>query len=439
VHLNNINSVIKDTSLLKDGNVFELKMQKDRQIITVEIGVFDIKKNSINLGKLLILEDVSEDRKIREEVKQTEAKFKAVVENSTDPIVMFSPLNGRFIFANDALSKLSKYSKDEIYNSFSLFDLLPKDYSGKEDLKKWLSEIARGDLTENATYESLLLTKDNKIIDIIVSTAIIQFDDDVAVVSVLKDISDRKRFEEEREMLILDLGRANSELKKLVEMKNDFLAVASHDLRSPFNSIIGFSDLLLDDDSLLEKHKKFISNINTSAKIQLEYINDLLDIIKMESGEVSLTKSKIKASTLINLSCDAIAILALQKNINIDIKIEDNITLQVDTPKIVQVLNNLISNAVKFTQKGGMITIKSYLKDEKVYFHIIDTGMGLEESKLKLLFKTYKQIYTKGTEGEKGTGLGLSICKKMVEAHGGEIFAKSVLNEGSDFYFYLYK
>jgi len=254
----------------------------------------------------------------------------------------------------------------------------------------------------------------------------------------IRDISDRKMLEEEREMLIIDLEKANNELKQLSQMKDDFLSVASHDLRSPFNGILGFSEVLLTDNSLNEEQKYYITLIKESAEIQLQYVNDILDIIKFEKGKISIDVSPADITELIKISVNSLKILADKKKITLNVELFNPGTINIDFNKISQVMNNFISNAIKFTSAGGFVKIRCFKNDNnEIEIHVIDSGIGIPEDKLEDLFVRYGQYKEFGTSGEKGTGLGLSICKNLVEVHGGKIGVTSKINEGSDFFFTL--
>ena len=231
------------------------------------------------------------------------------------------------------------------------------------------------------------------------------------------------------------------QLEKLSAMKDQFLAVASHDLRTPFNAILGFSNFLLQDKTLGEEQHEMVRMIKDGAETQLEYINDLLDVMKLEAGEVKLKFQSVSIKTLVEECVEGLRMLVESKGIKF--LILNNFPelfpeIEVDVPKIKQVLNNLISNAMKFTESGKKITVSCFINgSSEIEIHVIDEGVGIAEKSMPELFMRYKQFRNTGTSGEKGTGLGLFICKTFIEAHGGEIAVNSVIGNGSDFYFKL--
>jgi signal transduction histidine kinase len=254
----------------------------------------------------------------------------------------------------------------------------------------------------------------------------------------LIDISGLSQSSLEKELLIKKLEETNRELIKLSYMKDEFLAVASHDLRAPFNNIFGIADYLLKSHSPSSQIYKYMKSVKDSAELQLNYINDILDIIKIESGQIMLKRESVSINQLIESVIINHEIAANKKNIKIHKHILASGSFLMDFPKISQVLNNLLNNSLKFTKPGGEIDIWCYKNNEEnLEVHVKDTGIGIPSENIDRLFSRYKQIRELGTGGEKGTGLGLAICKNLVELHGGVIKVNSKKNIGSDFYFIL--
>ncbi|RKX74947.1 MAG: hypothetical protein DRP87_15710 [Spirochaetes bacterium] len=181
--------------------------------------------------------------------------------------------------------------------------------------------------------------------------------------------------------------------------------------------------------------------IKQSAEVQLAYISDIFKVIKLEKGEIKLNLQEIDLGEAIKSSVNGLKVLA--ENKKIDLRIEnrtgkEKLVISFEFPKVIQILNNLISNALKFTPPGGSVTV-SYIKNDEreVEIHVLDTGVGVPDSMKKELFNKGKKVHIMGTVGEEGTGLGLFICKSLVEAHGGRIKLSSREGEGSDFSFIL--
>lgn len=237
--------------------------------------------------------------------------------------------------------------------------------------------------------------------------------------------------------------KAKQRLEELNKLKDDFVAIVSHDLRSPLTAILGASEVLLNDDfmerPLTADQKELVSNIEFMGHQQLDLVNDLLDLAKIESGHLELNPSFVDICKVARDSYSTLGVLADTKNITLNIITADNLPkVQIDEPKIRQVINNLMSNAIKFTDPGGMVTLRIDLYDQKsIRIAISDTGKGIEPADLRLLFNKYQQVRERGTQGEKGTGLGLAICKNLIDLHHGEIWVESRIGVGSTFMFTL--
>lgn len=241
--------------------------------------------------------------------------------------------------------------------------------------------------------------------------------------------------------LQLELSKKNERLAELNKMKDEFLSIASHDLRSPLAAIHSFTELIqmADDTKVAPQYKDMVGRIQRLGKNLLDLIDDLLDLSKMEAGRVELEPYCSNIFPYVEEAVHNFSVLAKEKDIRIDLEVNKDMPMvMIDPKKIIQVMNNLIGNAIKFTGMGGKISITASLANEKeVEFRVNDTGRGIPEKDIPHLFTQFSTASKKGTKGEKGTGLGLSICKKLVELHGGTIGVASEPDKGSSFFFRL--
>jgi signal transduction histidine kinase len=217
--------------------------------------------------------------------------------------------------------------------------------------------------------------------------------------------------------------------------KSEFLAIMSHELRTPLNSIIGFSDLMLEEiaGELNEKQKHYTCNIATSGKHLLTIINDILDLSKIEAGEMELNCKNISLKDVVDEVAETISPLLYKNNLTLNTsKMENTVTIA-DRNKIRQILLNLVGNSIKFTPKGGLIEIYSVTKDGMVNICVKDTGIGISSEDMKKLFEPFKQLDSALSRKYDGTGLGLSLVQKLTEMHGGTVTVESELNKGSTF------
>jgi len=238
-----------------------------------------------------------------------------------------------------------------------------------------------------------------------------------------------------------ELAQANMRLYEMNRLKSDFLATMSHELRTPLNAIIGFSDVLESIASLDEKQKRYVRNIQTSGKVLLEMINDILDLAKIESGRMEVRLSDFRVEPVITAQCDMARPLTERKNIDLEMEVEPNLPeMFQDQAKVQQILNNLLSNAIKFTPEGGRIVV-SVRRGTGAYLvmMVADTGVGIAEEDQVAIFEKFRQgkSVLKGgdamTREYSGTGLGLSIVKELCKLLGGEISLESELGKGSIF------
>ncbi len=238
----------------------------------------------------------------------------------------------------------------------------------------------------------------------------------------------------------LELEEKNRALIKLNEEKNYFLGVASHDLRNPLGNIIMLTGFLKDE----LKGKVQIENIDytdiiiNSGMQMLDLLNNLLDISKIESGNMELVLKEHNMLDLIIRTINENHLNAKQKNINLYYSSSADIKpFKMDSMQIMQALNNLVSNAIKYSKNNSNVEIVAELMENHILLSVIDQGQGIPENEIKEVFVPFKKTSTKSTAGEKSTGLGLTIVKKVIEAHGGEIGVKSELGKGTTFYFTL--
>jgi signal transduction histidine kinase/CheY-like chemotaxis protein len=243
-------------------------------------------------------------------------------------------------------------------------------------------------------------------------------------------IAEQKRFEKE-------LLEAKDKAEESDRLKTAFLANMSHEIRTPMNGIIGFSQLLLDENVTNEEINEYATIINSNANQLLSLINDIIDLAKIESGEMKVNPQSISINNLVQKVQASFSKQASDKGLEILYKCSEelkDISIISDEVKITQILNNLLSNAIKFTDKGS-ITIGCKVFDKIVRFFVRDTGIGLAEDQLEKVFSRFYQVENYITKTKRGTGLGLSITKALVEMLGGRIWCESQDGNGTVFYF----
>lgn len=229
------------------------------------------------------------------------------------------------------------------------------------------------------------------------------------------------------------------ELNQLNATKDKFFSIIAHDLRNPFITILGFSELLLNDFSDLTDDEKiyYINEMHKSAEISHNLLQNLLQWSRSQTGKIEFNPQKISLLEIILQNIELLKATALKKQILLVNEVSSQILVKADEDMISTVMRNLLTNALKFTNKNGSITISSTVKDGKVEISVKDTGIGMDENARKKLFRIDETLSTTGTDNETGTGLGLVLCKEFVEKHGGQISVVSELKKGSEFIFTL--
>ncbi|MDB5353212.1 MAG: signal transduction histidine kinase [Planctomycetota bacterium] len=237
-----------------------------------------------------------------------------------------------------------------------------------------------------------------------------------------------------------ELAQANLALFEMNRLKSDFLATMSHELRTPLNSIIGFSEVLSTSESLNERQRRYATNIQSSGKMLLSMINDILDLAKIESGKMEVRVEDFSIRDV----CEGLASLARpiaeKKSVDLECRLDEAIPLlHQDSGKLRQILYNLLSNAIKFTPEGGRITLTASPEGRHVILSVRDTGIGIAEEDRERIFEKFRQAIATGQAGgvltreHQGTGLGLSIVRELTKLLGGDVTLESQLGQGSTF------
>jgi PAS domain S-box-containing protein len=266
------------------------------------------------------------------------------------------------------------------------------------------------------------------------------------IYAVARDITERKRSEEERQKFMVSLETANRELElrnreveRATQLKSKFLASMSHELRTPLNAIVGFSDLLADGTpgQLNDKQQRFVNHIKQGSAHLLQLINDILDLSKIEAGQLELRCEQFLVEEALPEVLSTIRPLAMAKNIQVQQKLGTDRPVYADRVRFKQILYNLLSNAVKFTPKGGRIEIDCFESVNQVCLSVTDTGIGIRPEDQQIVFEEFRQVEGSPDAVNEGTGLGLAITKRLVEQQGGKISLSSEPGKGSRFTFTL--
>ncbi|PKP39607.1 MAG: hypothetical protein CVT98_01170 [Bacteroidetes bacterium HGW-Bacteroidetes-15] len=247
------------------------------------------------------------------------------------------------------------------------------------------------------------------------------------------NINDRKRAEERIKKQNEELIRANAE-------KDKFFSIIAHDLKGPFQGFIGLTELMSEriGDMSVDEMRDITQTLQVTAKNLYELLDNLLNWALIKRGHKRFNAEKLVANSLVKIVIDNVKLQAQNKNLDISNEVDNEIVVLADKESLKTILRNLISNAVKFTPRGGTITLKSNPSEKGfVAISIVDTGIGIPDQVKANLFQISKGVSRPGTEQEPSTGLGLILCKELVEKHGGKIWVESQEGKGSIFSFTL--
>jgi signal transduction histidine kinase len=231
--------------------------------------------------------------------------------------------------------------------------------------------------------------------------------------------------------------KTQDQLKELYATRDKFFSIISHDLRSPFNAILGFSDILVEEwDELTDAERKnFLRNIRNTAHNTFDLLERLLEWSRIQTGKMRFVTARLNLGKVVEETFNLHTASAGNKLIGLIMEVAAESYAWADKDAILLVLRNLISNGIKFTRQGGLVTVSAALMNNLVVISVSDTGVGISKENLKKLFRFEEK--TEGTDKEKGSGLGLVLCKEIIEKSGGRIWAESTEGEGSVFSFTL--
>jgi PAS domain S-box-containing protein len=369
-----------------------------------------------------------------QELQKSEEKFRIITENSSD-IIWHLDSNFLLTYISPSDERIRGFKKEDILGN-SLFSILKPEGIEliKEANKKRLIDLNNGIISAPAIYELEEICKDGSWVWV-EATATAHFDQNGNITGyhgVSRDISERKKAEQL-------LNEKESQLRELVTTKDKLFSIIAHDLRSPFNAILGLSELLIENSKDFEvaKSKKFLEIINSSAKSTLILLDNLLNWAKAQTGQIIYKPEKTNLSAVVKEILEISNSIAKLKNISLNYIQTDNIEVYADLNMLKTILRNLISNAIKYTHPNGEIDISAVQNQNNIEITVSDNGIGMNEETRHKLFEIDTKITTTGTANEKGSGLGLILCKEFVEKHGGEIWVKSELGKGSSFVFSL--
>ena len=384
-------------------------------------------------GKNVIIttaRDITASKLAEEALKTSESNLRELFDANLDSlsVCLFNPdgTPSNFVIFNERAASFLGYTKEELQelSPDKVETIVPID-----QMKLRISELVKNG---NVNFETKLRQKNGQFIDAEVKVALIKYKNRPAILNISRDITQRKKAEEK-------LLQNEALLKELNATKDKFFSIIAHDLKSPFNAIIGFSNLLSeqikekDYDGIIE----YADIIQNSSLRAMSLLSNLLEWARSQTGKIDFQPEHLELVSLINEVIGLLNDLALQKSITILRDLPNNLNVFADKAMLATILRNLVSNAIKFTNMGGKIIISAEHVSAGTLITVADNGIGIKPQVLEKLFRIDQHYTTKGTQNELGTGLGLILCKEFIEKHNGRIWAESEFGNGSRFCFTL--
>lgn len=426
----------KDAIVFESGNnVNEEKINwsdgTERNIIT-----YKRLYTEASTGKKYIvgtIHDITELKKSEEKLQESEKKYRQLFDNANDHIFT-ADLNGTFTNANKAMLETMDIAYENLgnYNIFSF--VKPENMENAESATLQLMETGAMGPFEIETIE-----KEGKPVVLEVQARLILKDDiPVGIQGIARDISEKKAASQK-------LEKMNKELKELNASKDKFYSIIAHDLKNPFNSLIGFSDLMYEEfnDLSKEEMRDYVGIIRSTAKSSLTLLENLLAWSRLQTGRMIFNPVKLLLANEIDGVVTVLYSLSYRKKIHIENAIDRNLMVMADQNMLHSIMHNLVMNAIKFTPSNGNVVISGKrIQDPPegkplVEISVSDTGIGILPEDQSKLFSLSSPFTMQGTDKEIGTGLGLLLCKEMIEKHGGEIKVESEPGKGSTFSFVI--
>ncbi|RTE67047.1 response regulator [Amphritea opalescens] len=403
----NQEKLIRLTHILANG---------DERVVELRNGKIEMAHRTLILS---IIIDVTRRQQAEEALKASERRYHEVFELAPVPMMLLERASGQFLMINHAAEIHYGYNRDE-FKGMMLTDMVVDGCT--------LPTLIATDLSQESVHRK----KDGSEIRVELTARPIIYQDQEVIIVAVVDVTERAKASEM-------LEQARQQAEAVSQAKSEFVANMSHEIRTPMNAIVGLSQLLTEFD-LPDTARDYIMRMFNASRALLSLLNDILDYSKMDANRLALEHTEFQLEEVVTRSIDLFAIDAHEKGLRLYLDLPAYLPAKVigDPLRLGQVLNNLIGNAVKFTAEGEIVlTVDAVCEADQIRlgFRVSDTGPGMPEDQIHLLFDSFSQLDASTTRKYGGTGLGLAICRSLAELMGGSIEASSVFGKGSEFRF----
>jgi len=426
--------------------------RRDRTTFMAEVSLHRLDLEGDTLLQAIV-RDITGRKRTEARLSESERQYRELVEHANSIILRWNS-EGVITFLNEFGLRFFGYPAAEILGRHISGTILPPTEAGGRDLSDLMEKIFSDPVAFEQNINENIRRNGERVWIAWTNKVVLDESGKVTeIMSIGTDITERKKANEKIRQLHQDLQRHAAELERRVEertaelaearnraeaadrLKSAFLATMSHELRTPLNSIIGFTGIILQGlaGPLNEEQRKQLEMVRGSARHLLALINDVLDISKIEAGQLEVRCERFDLRTSIAKVTESIKPLAARKGLALTVDIADEITGWVsDQRRVEQILINLLNNAIKFTETGR-VHLRAEMAAGALRISVTDTGIGIRAVDLQRLFQPFHQVDTGLTRNHEGTGLGLAICRRLADLLGGEVNAVSDWGKGSTF------
>jgi PAS domain S-box-containing protein len=368
-----------------------------------------------------VTRDITERKHREQELREAHERFEAAFRDAPIGKAIVA-LDGMWLKVNRALCELTGYDEDE------LVGMTFQDLSHPDDAQADIEQVGRLLSGEIRSYriEKRYVRSDGSTVWIALSGSLVRDDDNrpLYLIAQVEDIGDRKRAEQDRERLLAREREQTERLRQLDKLKDEFVSFVSHELRTPLTSILGYVELLIEHEAdFSDEQQRFLGTVERNGQRLNRLIEDLLAYFRIEDGNVEMHPERLDLTELLTEAVESAGPAAVRKQLSLATRFTPTAPVIGDEGRLAQVIDNLISNAIKYTPEGGEIRVSLVVEDGSVVLSVADTGIGIPEEERERLFERFFRASTATERAIPGTGLGLAIAKGLVEAHGGSIGA----------------
>ncbi|MBZ0181614.1 MAG: PAS domain S-box protein [Melioribacteraceae bacterium] len=425
--------------------------------------IFDFEGKVVNVIEMV--EDITAFKEMNEQLQKSEERHRLLADNASD-VIWTMDLKGEFTYISPSVEKLRGFTVEEIKKQ------KPEEFLTKNSLSHFTEgmkvihqAVAEGKKFPDVTVELEQPCKDGSTIWTEATVTGIYKDDNtfIGILGVTRDISQRKEAEEslmsyshelekineelvlsreqiedtlyEKNILVDQLEGTRIKLEEAIKQKDKFFSIISHDLKSPFQGLLGLTNIIVEDiEGLnLKEIKEYTSLLHNSAESIYKLLENLLEWSRLQRDMIEFQITKVNLNSLVEPIIEIQSQNLKNKNISLENLVSNNLDISADVNMVTTIIRNLISNAVKYTRHNGSIVISAKDKSDSVEISVKDSGIGIPEDMLNKLFVVGEKTSRLGTDGESSTGLGLVLCKEYVEKHNGTILVESDEDKGSTF------